>query len=98
MGIEIIGEDKTPRLICGRCKNIVKLDIRPFQSDISRLAEIICPTCRTKIFCGLLLLGNTDLRSLLEQIQTIANLFSDKGANVESVGKPGDNTKSGILS
>lgn len=93
MGIEIIGEDKTPRLICGRCKNMVKIDIRPFQGDITRLAKIVCPHCRTEIFCGVLVMGNTDVKTLLSQIQEVIDLFSKAGANVEKAGAPGANVR-----
>lgn len=99
MAIEIIGERKTPKLVCGRCKNIVAVDIRPFQEDMSRLAQVDCPHCRTPIFCGLLLLGNTSFEGLLEQLSAINQLFEKAGANVRKIGDgPGSNTKPKLLS
>ena len=49
MSILIPREDKRPRVVCPHCKTEVIVDIRPFNEDMTRLAEFICVNLSTPI-------------------------------------------------
>lgn len=90
-GIKVIGEDNRPRIICGNCKNPFLVDIRPFQNDMSRVAHFDCPSCRQRVYAGVLLIGNTKLDGLMDMIQAVMQTLGQAGANVDAVGYQGQN-------
>lgn len=83
-------EDTRPRIICGHCKTEQIVDIRAFNTDITRLAEYTCSNCRKKIYAGVLLLAHTHLNGLLQNIQTVIDAVGTK--NTLLVDNKGNNT------
>ena len=91
MSILIPKEDKRPRVVCPHCKTEVIVDIRPFNEDMTRLAEFTCVNCRRPFYGGVILLVGSTVQRLIESIQLIVNAANAK--NTLWVGEPGANTK-----
>lgn len=71
-------EDKRPMVICSHCKNKQILDIREFNKDMTRIAQFTCHDCRKPIYAGILLVANTNLNSLMGNIQSIIDAVGAK--------------------
>jgi len=88
MSIYLPNEDNRPRLICMHCKTEQLIDIKPFTSDMTKIAEYTCKNCRKKFYAGILLLANSNLHSLMQNIQDAVN-----GVNAKNYLEVGDQGK-----
>lgn len=65
-------EDETrPRIVCPHCKQIILMDIKPFEQNVAKIMQSNCPKCRGIIFVGLLILAHPDLQGLISSIQLV---------------------------
>jgi hypothetical protein len=88
--IQIIDEDKRPKIICSKCKEQIMIDIRPFEKDCTKVIRDKCPKCFHELFVGILILAHHHHLGLLQSIQTIAEAM-DKNKQIIG-GKPVDQT------
>ena len=70
--------EKRPRIVCPHCKEIILMDIRPFEKDVSKLMQSNCPKCGGLIFVGLLILAHPDLKGLVSCIQLVVETIDTK--------------------
>lgn len=73
MGIKIVGEDKTPRIICQHCKQQIPIDISAFAKDCTKILRDSCPKCKGEIFVGILILSHKSHYNLLQSIKLVVN-------------------------
>jgi len=54
------------------CKNIMKMDITPFQTQgIDKPIRSKCPFCGVELYCALLILVDTNLEHLYKAIMAV---------------------------
>lgn len=76
--IKISQEDLRPRIICGRCKEEILIDIEPFRADCTKILKDECPKCKSEIFVGILIIAHPKLQGVLAVIQSILELLKTK--------------------
>lgn len=69
--IQIQNEDLRPRIICGKCKEEILIDITPFRKDCTKILRDRCPKCHTELFVGILILAHPQMKGLMGILQTI---------------------------
>ena len=80
-------ESKRPVIICPHCKTKQIIDIRGFNKDITQIAKYTCNDCRGTIYGSLLLLANSNLNSLMQNVQAVVKAVNAK--NYLEVGEKG---------
>jgi hypothetical protein len=74
--IQIQPDRVRPAIICGHCKQQIEIDISQFVNDVSKIYKDNCYKCGGEIFVSVLIMGNTQLNPLLQQIQTVIDALS----------------------
>lgn len=71
--IELIDKDRKgpPTVICPHCKRTMIFSIDQFKNDITKIVESKCPYCMGKTFTCVLILSNTNMHRLLNQLKTV---------------------------
>lgn len=67
--IKINRDIQPPLIICGNCKNQIRIDIKPFSEDVSKILRDKCPKCGGELNVGILILSHPRLEGLLQAIQ-----------------------------
>lgn len=57
--------------ICPRCKRKMIFDLGMFKSDITKVVQSKCPYCKGKLFTCVLILTNTSLPALMNQLKNL---------------------------
>ena len=83
--IQLTDNYQGPKAICQHCKNVMIMDIEPFKKDITLPIESSCPRCGGTIYSILLILTQTSLPGLIQNIRTIVELFEAGKGNVLEV-------------
>lgn len=78
MSLYLPNEDKRPRITCPHCKTQQILDIREFNTDMTKIAQFTCHDCKKFIYAGILLVANSNLNSLMQNIQTVIDAVGAK--------------------
>lgn len=83
-GAEIIeiGERKPATIICGKCKNEIRIDITPFAKDVSNIMKDKCPKCGTFIHVGILILSHPKMDGLLACIKAVIDTLTPGNLNL----------------
>ena len=71
-------DEKRPRIVCPHCKEVILMDIKPFEKNVSKIMQSNCPKCRGIIFVGLLILAHPDLKGLISCIQLVVETVKTK--------------------
>ena len=73
MAIELIDKDRPgpPRAICPHCKKKMIFSIDMFKNDLTKIVESKCPYCRGRLFSCVLILTNTNMPQLLNQLKRV---------------------------
>lgn len=74
--IQIQPERTKPAIICSHCKQQIEIDLSEFIHDVSKIYKDNCYKCNGEIFVSVLIMGNTNLNSLLQQIQVVIETLS----------------------
>ena len=90
-GIEIVNEDTRPIVICPHCKGKVIVNIKPFNENITGIAQYTCNKCRGNFFGGILLIVNTTPERLFDHIKMVVD--AAQAANVHRPGEPDRHSK-----
>lgn len=69
-GIEVT-EKTAPRVKCPYCQELMTMDIRPFQDDITKVMESLCPFCHRKLFTAMLVITHKNINGLMETLQAV---------------------------
>lgn len=67
-----------PKIICPHCKEIILMDIKPFEENVAKLMQSNCPKCAGVIFVGLLILAHPNLNGLVSCIQMVVDTLNTK--------------------
>lgn len=72
MGKIIVGGNvNAPRIQCAHCKHQNIIDIRGWNKDVTQIGEIICKLCRGKMYVSLLILANTNIPALGQNVECV---------------------------
>jgi len=74
----IVGEDNRPKVVCPHCRQIIVMDIKLFMNDVTKVVESNCPKCNGKVFTGLLILVNSNIKNLYGAIQLCIDAIDPK--------------------
>lgn len=69
--IQIKNEELRPRIVCGKCKEEILIDITPFRNDCTKILRDRCPKCHAELFVGILILAHPRINGLMGILQTI---------------------------
>jgi len=64
--------------LCPRCKKEMVFDISRFKNDITQVVEVPCPYCKGKLFTCILILTNTNMPALMNQLTRVINAAKGK--------------------
>lgn len=59
--------------ICPRCKRKMIFDVGMFKDNIAKVVESPCPYCKGKLFTCILILTNTNMPALMNQLTRVIN-------------------------
>lgn len=71
MVIEIGKSKNEPIVKCPHCTKQQLIDIVPFREDVTRIMSDKCRHCGGEIVVSMLILCDTDMRSMLQTIQAV---------------------------
>ena len=79
--IELVDKDRPgpATAICPRCGKKMIFNIDMFKDNITKIVESKCPYCSGKLFSCILILTNTNMPKLLDQLKRV--ITSAKGEN-----------------
>ena len=80
--IQIGNERKPATIICGKCREEIKIDIMPFAKDVSNIIKDKCPKCVAYIHVGILILSHPELKGILECIKIVINALNPGNQNL----------------
>lgn len=69
--IQIQNEDLRPRIVCGKCKEEILIDITPFKNNCTKILKDRCPKCHAELFVGILILAHPQMKGLMGVLQNI---------------------------
>jgi ribosomal protein S27AE len=69
--IQMQNEDLRPRIVCGKCREEILIDITPFKNDCAKILKDRCPKCHAELFVGILILAHPQMKGLMGILQTI---------------------------
>ncbi len=84
MGIEVISDrPEVPKVKCPQCKRLMEMDIGPFQHyGITKPIRSNCPFCGKELLCALLILVDTNLKHLYQNIATIVSITNPENTHL----------------
>lgn len=79
MGKIISNEERNrPRITCANCKRENQIDIRGWNKDVTQIGKIKCKGCQREMFVALLILANTTVEALGQNVQQIVESMGAK--------------------
>lgn len=71
--VNLVDKDKHDpgTAICPHCKRKMIFDISMFRDNITKIVESPCPYCKKTLFTCVLILTNTSMYALTEQLKSV---------------------------
>ena len=76
MVIEIVGEEKRPRIICPKCKKIQYIDLNIFKKDITKIMKDNCIGCGAELFVATMIIVNSSYYGISDSIKKVVEVLS----------------------